>query len=96
MLTFDCEKTENRYKKIVSEFLLHICHILTRKFRLCFQIANSMLETENKKKNLPHIYNLNMDPQLTGHIFYFFESTPIMVGKAVNNAGGSIQLKGPR
>lgn len=55
-----------------------------------------MVEIENKKKNLPHIYNLNMDPQLTGHIFFFFQSTPIVVGKAENDADGSIQLKGPR
>lgn len=59
------------------------------------KIANSMVEIENKKKNLPHIYNLNMDPQLTGHIFFFFQSTPIVVGKAENDADGSIQLKGP-
>ncbi|XP_036362558.1 kinesin-like protein KIF28P isoform X1 [Octopus sinensis] len=45
-----------------------------------------------KKKTVPYIYNLNMDPQLTGHVFYFFENSPISVGKDVENA---ICLKGP-
>ena len=30
-------------------------------------------EINEKKKRLPHLYNLNMDPQLTGHIIWFID-----------------------
>ncbi|GAB1603468.1 hypothetical protein Ahia01_000628100 [Argonauta hians] len=47
---------------------------------------------ELKKKSVAHIYNLNMDPQLTGHVIYFLEDPPITVGKSETNR---ICLKGP-
>ena len=88
------KKTKTNKQK--TTIYLSILIIFSKVWFVYLQIANSMTEIENKKKNTPHIYNLNMDPQLTGHIFYFFESTPILVGKAEDEANKNIQLMGPR
>ncbi|XP_062578631.1 kinesin-like protein KIF28P isoform X1 [Saccostrea cucullata] len=43
-----------------------------------------------KKKTVPHLSNLNLDPQLSGHISHFLEAPEICLGFE-----GDIVLKGP-
>lgn len=44
-----------------------------------------------KKKTVPHLSNLNLDPQLSGHIVHFLEAPEVCLG-----AEGDIVFKGPR
>lgn len=44
-----------------------------------------------KKKTVPHLSNLNLDPQLSGHIVHFIEAPEVCLG-----AEGDIVFKGPR
>lgn len=53
-----------------------------------------MAEINEKKKTIPHIYNLNMDPMLTGHMFYFIDAPTKSFGAAAE--GVDIQMHGPR
>ena len=55
--------------------------------------VSGMAELTEKKKTVPHIYNLNMDPMLTGHIVRFLDKPEVKFGK-----GGDcdIQVIGPR
>lgn len=43
-----------------------------------------------KKKTVPHLSNLNLDPQLSGHIVHFIEAPEVCLG-----AEGDIVFKGP-
>ncbi|KAL5010885.1 hypothetical protein ScPMuIL_013190 [Solemya velum] len=47
-----------------------------------------------KKKTIPHIFNLNMDVQLTGHIVHFLDSPEKVVGSG-KAEGVEIILPGP-
>ncbi|XP_076455652.1 kinesin-like protein KIF28 isoform X2 [Babylonia areolata] len=51
-------------------------------------------EIAEKKKKVPHIYNLNMDPQLTGHIVHFINAPEITIGNG-REESTEIVLKGP-
>ena len=44
-----------------------------------------------KKKTVAHLSNLNLDPQLSGHITHFVEAPEVCIG-----AEGDIAFKGPR
>ncbi|XP_050405632.1 kinesin-like protein KIF28P isoform X1 [Patella vulgata] len=52
-----------------------------------------LAEILEKKKKMPYLSNLNMDPQLSGHIILFIEKPEVTIG----NSKGScdIMLKGP-
>ncbi|XP_041372207.1 kinesin-like protein KIF28P [Gigantopelta aegis] len=51
-----------------------------------------LAELAEKKKTVPHIYNLNMDPMLTGHIVRFLEKPEVKLGKG---SDCDILIKGP-
>ncbi|KAL3836511.1 hypothetical protein ACJMK2_021937 [Sinanodonta woodiana] len=49
-------------------------------------------EMQEKKKKIPHISNLNMDPMLTGHVIHLFEQPESTLGSAEDC---KCRLKGP-
>ncbi|KAL8616438.1 hypothetical protein ACOMHN_041041 [Nucella lapillus] len=51
-------------------------------------------EIAEKRKTVPHIYNLNMDPQLTGHIVHFINAPEITIGNG-REESTELVLKGP-
>ncbi|XP_070175288.1 kinesin-like protein KIF28P isoform X2 [Littorina saxatilis] len=51
-------------------------------------------EMAEKRKTVPHIYNLNMDPQLTGHIVHFIDAAEITIGNG-REQSTELVLKGP-
>lgn len=55
--------------------------------------STDLAEINEKKKTIPHIYNLNMDPMLTGHMFYFIDAPTKSFGAAAE--GVDIQMHGP-
>ncbi|XP_076437363.1 kinesin-like protein KIF28 [Babylonia areolata] len=55
---------------------------------------NHAAEVAEKRKKVPHIYNLNMDPQLTGHIVHFIDQPSITIGNG-REESTELVLKGP-
>ncbi|CAD5119498.1 DgyrCDS8102 [Dimorphilus gyrociliatus] len=53
---------------------------------------NEMNEKKKALKNTPHLYNLNFDPQLTGHIFHLLNNDETIIGK---DESSNIRLNGP-
>nr|KAG5700038.1 hypothetical protein BaRGS_028275 [Batillaria attramentaria] len=51
-------------------------------------------EIAEKRKTVPHIYNLNMDPQLCGHIVHFIDEPEKTIGNG-REESTEIVLKGP-
>ena len=54
-----------------------------------------MSEQNKKRKTVPHLYNLNFDPQLSGRIVYFVEAGKVTVGNSKGEPC-AITLMGPR
>ncbi|XP_052091437.1 kinesin-like protein KIF28 [Mytilus californianus] len=55
--------------------------------------GTDLADIKEKKKTIPHIYNLNMDPQLTGHMFHFLDAPSKSFGAATE--GIDITIHGP-
>lgn len=58
------------------------------------QSGSDLAEINEKKKTVPHIYNLNMDPQLTGHVTYFLDTQSKSFG--AGDDGIDVVMHGPR
>lgn len=56
--------------------------------------GSAAAEIAEKRKTVPHIYNLNMDPQLTGHILHFIDAPEITIGNG-REESTELVLKGP-
>ena len=47
------------------------------------------------KKTTPHIYNINVDPQLSGRIVHILDKSETQVGNGKNKDEGEIVMIGP-
>lgn len=54
--------------------------------------SNAINEKKKAMKSTPHLYNLNLDPQLTGHIIHLLDNDETTIGK---EEASKIRLNGP-
>ncbi|CAL1536203.1 unnamed protein product [Lymnaea stagnalis] len=58
-------------------------------------VANTQAEIAQRKKTTAHMYNLNLDPFLTGHIFNFFDTPAEKIGNGKDEGPTELVLTGP-
>lgn len=56
--------------------------------------TSSTSQISEKRKTTPHMYNLNMDQMLCGHIVHFFEAPETTIGNG-REESTELVLKGP-